>query len=114
MPYKVNKKFEPQFNLLIIATILSVLIWAVSAYLPIAGYIVYPLQLFATFIHEGGHFLMPVLTGDYVRSLTVASDVSAYAWSQPGGWFSLLLMSSAGFLRTTIFNTLFCCCIRAG
>ncbi len=114
MPYKVNKKFEPQFNLLIIATILSVLIWAVSAYLPIAGYIVYPLQLFATFIHEGAHVLATVLTGNTVQSLTVSADGSGAVWSQTAGWFSQLFISSAGYLGTTLFGTLLLCWIRAG
>ena len=114
MPYKVNKKFEPQFNLLLIATVVSVLIWVASWYLPILGYIVYPLQLFATFVHEGSHVLATLITGNTVQSLTVSSDGSGAVWSQSAGWFSQLLISSAGYLGTTAFGTLLLAWIRAG
>lgn len=114
MPYQVNKKFEPQFNLLIVATVISILIWVVSWYLPIAAFLVYPLQLFATFIHEGAHVLATVLTGNTVQSLTVSSDGSGAVWSQTAGWFSQLLISSAGYVGTTAFGTLLLFWIRAG
>jgi hypothetical protein len=114
MPYRVNKKFEPQFNLLLIATVVSVLIWVASWYLPLMGYIVYPLQLFATFVHEGSHVLATLLTGNTVQSLTVASDGSGVVWSQSTGWLSQLLISSAGYLGTTLFGTILLCWIRAG
>ena len=114
MPYRVNKKFEPQFNLLLIATVVSVLIWVVSWYFPFAGYVVYPLQLFATFVHEGSHVLATLLTGNTVQSLTVSSDGSGAVWSQSAGWFSQLFISSAGYLGTTLFGTILLCWIRAG
>jgi hypothetical protein len=114
MPYRVNKKFEPQFNLLLIATVVSVLIWVASWYLPFAGYIVYPLQLFATFVHEGSHVLATLLTGNTVQSLTVSSDGSGAVWSQTAGWLPQLFISSAGYLGTTLFGTLLLCWIRAG
>lgn len=114
MPYRVNKKFEPQFNLLLVATAISVLIWIASWYLPLLGYIVYPLQLFATFVHEGAHVLATLLTGNTVQSLTVSSDGSGAVWSQTAGWFSQLLISSAGYLGTTLFGTLLLCWVRAG
>ena len=114
MPYKVNKKFEPQFNLLLIATAISVLIWIASWYLPVLGFVVYPLQLFATFIHEGSHVLATLLTGNTVQSLTVASDGSGEVWSQSAGWFSQLLISSAGYLGTTAFGTFLLYWLRMG
>lgn len=114
MPYKVNKKFEPQFNLLLVATAISVLIWIASWYLPVLGFIVYPLQLFATFVHEGSHVLATLLTGNTVQSLTVASDGSGMVFSQTAGWFSQLLISSAGYLGTTAFGTFLLYWIRTG
>jgi hypothetical protein len=114
MPYRVNKKFEPQLNLLLIATVVSVLIWVASWYLPVLGYVVYPLQLFATFVHEGSHVIATLLTGNTVQSLSVASDGSGVVWSQSTGWLSQLLISSAGYLGTTLFGTLLLCWIRAG
>ena len=48
MRYKLADEARPQVVLLIAATILSVALWIISWYLPVVGYIVYPLQLFAT------------------------------------------------------------------
>lgn len=104
MPYKVAKEAEPQFMLLLIATLLSIGLWIASWYLPLVGYLFYPLQLFATFIHEGGHVLATVLTGNSVQSLTVSPDTSGAVWSQGTGGFSQLLISSAGYLGTTAFG----------
>ena len=66
MQYRIAKDAEPQFTLLLIATIVSVLLWVASWYIPLVGYVVYPLRLFATFIHEGGHALATILTGNSV------------------------------------------------
>jgi hypothetical protein len=104
MPYKVAKDAEPQFMLLLIATLVSIVLWIASWYLPLVGYLFYPLQLFATFIHEGGHVLATVLTGNSVQSLTVSPDTSGAVWSRGTGGFSQLLISSAGYLGTTAFG----------
>lgn len=107
MKYKVAEDSRPQLTLLIIATILSVGLWLVSKYfLTSASYLIYPLQLFATFIHEGSHVLATVLTGNSVQSLTVSPDTSGVVWSQTSGWFSQLFISSAGYLGTTAFGTM--------
>lgn len=107
MKYKVAEDSRPALTLLLIATIVSVALWLISKYLfTSASYLVYPLQLFATFIHEGSHVLATVLTGNSVQSLTVSPDTSGVVWSQTSGWFSQLLISSAGYLGTTAFGTL--------
>lgn len=106
MKFKIAEDVKPQVKLLIIATIISVLIWLASLYFPIFGYIVYPLQLFATFVHEGSHVLATVMTGGSVQSLTVSPDTSGVVWSltQEGNWVQGLLISSAGYLGTTAFG----------
>ncbi len=104
MNYRVAKEAEPQFKLLLIATLVSIGLWLATIYLPLLGLLVYPLQLFATFVHEGGHVLATLLTGNSVQSLTVAPDTSGEVWSQGSGWFSQLLISSAGYLGTTAFG----------
>lgn len=104
MSYKIAKDAEPQFTLLLIATLVSIGLWIASWYLPFVGYLVYPLQLFATFIHEGGHVLATILTGNSVQSLTVSPDTSGAVWSQSSGWFSELFISSAGYVGTTAFG----------
>ncbi len=104
MNYRVAKEAEPQFTLLLIATLVSIGLWIATLFFPLLGYVVYPIQLFATFIHEGGHVLATILTGNTVQSLTVSPDTSGAVWSQGSGWFSQLLISSAGYLGTTAFG----------
>jgi len=104
MEYKVAKDAEPQFTLLLIATLISIGLWVASWFLPFVSYLVYPLQLFATFIHEGGHVLATLLTGNSVQSLTVSPDTSGAVWSQGSGWLSQLFISSSGYLGTTAFG----------
>lgn len=107
MKYKVAEDSRPQMTLLLVATVISIGLWLISKYLfPSLGFVVYPLQLFATFIHEGSHVLATVLTGNSVQSLTVSPDTSGVVWSESSGWFSQLLISSAGYIGTTAFGTL--------
>ena len=114
MPYKVVKEAEPQFKLLLVATIVSIVLWVISWYLPVVGLVNYPLQLFATFVHEGAHVLATLLTGNSVQSLTVSSDGSGAVWSQSTGVLSGLLISSAGYLGTTLYGALLLAWMRFG
>lgn len=114
MRYKIDKKVEPQLMLLLAATAISIVIWALSWYLPLIGYVVYPLRLFATFIHEGGHALAAILTGNSVQSLTVSSDGSGEVYSLGEGLLSGLLISSAGYLSTTAYGAALLAWIRYG
>jgi hypothetical protein len=114
MQYKVAKDAEPQLMLLLIATAVSIALWVISWYIPLASYLVYPVRLFATFIHEGGHVLATVLTGNSVQSLTVSPDASGEVYSLGTGWFSGLLISSAGYLGTTAFGAGLLAWIRFG
>lgn len=104
MKYTIANDARPQMQLLIFATLASFGLWLISLFVPFTGYILYPLQLFATFIHEGGHVLATILTGNSVQSLTVSPDGSGAVWSQSTGWFSQLFISSAGYVGTTAFG----------
>lgn len=114
MSYSVAEDAKPQFKLLIIATLISVALYFVSWYFPLANYLFYPLQLFATFVHEGSHVLAALVTGSHVESLTVSPDTSGVVWSAANGWLAQLLISSAGYLGTTIFGTLLLIWMRYG
>lgn len=114
MPYIIAENARPQLNLLIFATLASLGLWLVSWFIPFTGFIVYPLQLFATFVHEGGHVLATILTGNSVQSLTVSPDTSGAVWSQGSGWLSQLFISSAGYLGTTAFGAGLLAWIRFG
>ena len=106
MRYKIAEDSRPQLTLLIVATLISIGLWLISKYFfPSLDYLLYPLQLFATFIHEGSHVLAAVITGSPVESLTVSPDTSGVVWSRPSSWLAQLFISSAGYLGTTAFGT---------
>lgn len=100
MRYRLADDARPQVKLLLIATLITVALW----FIPFADYLVYPIRLFVTFIHEGSHALAAFLTGGSVQSLTIASDGSGAVYSAPSGWFGQLITSSAGYLGTTVFG----------
>ena len=104
MNYKLADDAKPQVKLLLVATLVSVGIWLASWYFPFANYLVYPLQLFATFVHEGSHVLATLMTGGSVQSLTVSPDTSGVVWSLTNSWLSQLIISSAGYVGTTAFG----------
>ncbi len=108
MGYKLAEDAKPQVILLILATIITIALW----FIPYADYLVYPIRLFVTFIHEGSHALIAVLTGGAVQSLTIASDGSGAVYSAPSGWFGAMLTSSAGYLGTTVFGVMMLLLIR--
>ena len=113
MRYTLADEARPQVSLLMIATLVSVGIWVVSWFVPAAAYVLYPLQLFATFIHEGAHALAALLTGSAVQSLTVSPDGSGAVWSTSSG-LSSLFISSAGYLGTTAFGVILLAWMRRG
>src|SRR5215470_18349514 len=98
MKYKLAEDAKPQVWLLLIATLITIALW----FIPYADYLVYPVRLFVTFIHESSHALIAVLTGGSVQSLTIAADTSGLTYAAPSGFFGALLTSSAGYLGTTV------------
>lgn len=113
MPYKLVENAKPQVSLLIAAIAVSFALLIASWFVPLLSYVMYPLQLFATFVHEGGHALATFITGNSVQSLTVSPDASGVVWSEASG-FSAILISSAGYLGATAFGTLLLIWMRYG
>ena len=72
MKYKLADDARPQVKLLLVATVATIVLW----FIPYAEYLVYPIRLFVTFIHESSHAIVAFLTGGSVQSLTIASDGS--------------------------------------
>ena len=48
MRHRIAEDAKPQLMLLLIATVITLVLW----FLPFADYLVYPIRLFVTFIHE--------------------------------------------------------------
>jgi hypothetical protein len=108
MRHRIAEDAKPQLILLLIATAITLVLW----FLPLAEYLVYPIRLFVTFIHESSHALVAVLTGGSVQSLTISMDGSGVVYSAPSGTIGTLLTSSAGYLGTTAFGVLMLVLIR--
>lgn len=108
MKYRLADDARPQLKLLLLATLISVVLW----FLPFADYLVYPIRLFVTFIHEGSHVLASLLTGGSVQSLVVSSDGSGMVQSLTNSWLSVLITSSAGYLGAIAYGTLLLVLIR--
>lgn len=93
---------------LLIAATISVLLW----FIPFAEVLTYPFRIFVTFIHEGGHAIAALLTGNSVASLSVAMNASGETYTTTGGLFSQIFVSSAGYLGAMAFGALLLVLIR--
>jgi hypothetical protein len=108
MRVSISQDARPQAMTLLIATTISVLLW----FIPYAEILAYPFRIFVTFIHEGGHALAALLTGNSVESLSVAMNASGETYTSKGGMISQLLVSSAGYLGSMAFGALLLVLIR--
>ena len=108
MKFRLSQDARPQAMTLLIAATLSVLLW----FIPYVEFLTYPFRIFVTFIHEGGHALAALLTGNSVASLTVAPNASGEVYSTHGGVFSQMLISSAGYIGAMGFGALLLVLIR--
>jgi hypothetical protein len=110
MRYQLATDARPQARTLLFAALLTIALW----FIPYANIVTYPFRLFVTFIHEGGHALAALLTGNSVQSLSVHIDTSGLTetLSVPGGWLSQMFISSAGYIGAIAFGALLLCLIR--
>ena len=104
----ISKDARPQATTLLIAAAVSIALW----FIPFAELLDYPFRLFVTFIHEGGHALAALLTGNSVQSLSVAMNASGETYTTKGGLFSQMFISSAGYLGSMAFGALLLVLIR--
>src|SRR5947207_6061975 len=108
MKYQLSNDARPQAMTLLLAAILSIALW----FIPFAEVLSYPFRLFVTFIHEGGHALAALVTGNSVQSLSVAMNASGETYTTHGSLFSQMLISSAGYLGSMAFGALLLVLIR--
>ena len=94
--------------MLMIAAIVSVVLW----FIPFAEVLIYPFRIFVTFIHEGGHVIAALLTGNSVHSLSVSMSGSGQTYTTQGGTFSQMFVSSAGYLGAMAFGAVLLVLIR--
>ncbi len=110
MRFQLAHDARPQARALLFAALLTIALW----FIPYAGVVTYPFRLFVTFIHEGGHALASLLTGNAVRSLTVAPNASGLTetYMSNSGLFVQAFISSAGYLGAMTFGALLLLLVR--
>jgi len=108
MRVSISQDARPQAMTLLIATTISVLLW----FIPFAEVLTYPFRIFVTFIHEGGHAIAALLTGNSVESLSVAMNASGETYTTQGGLISQFFISSAGYIGSMAFGALLLILIR--
>src|SRR5688572_13288059 len=108
MRLRLSQDARPQAMTLLIAATISVVLW----FIPYAEFLTYPFQIFVTFIHEGGHALAALLTGNSVANLSVATDTSGVTQTTRGGLLSQIFINSAGYLGSMAFGALLLVLIR--
>ncbi len=108
MRLRLSQDARPQAMTLLIAATISVLLW----FIPYAEFLTYPFRIFVTFIHEGGHAIAALLTGNTVASLSVATNASGETYTTQGGLISQMFISSAGYLGAMAFGGLLLVLIR--
>jgi hypothetical protein len=108
MKYGISSDARPQATLLLTAAVLSIILW----FIPFAEILTYPFRIFVTFIHEGGHAIAALLTGNSVESLSIATNASGETYTTMGGKFSQMFVSSAGYLGAMAYGALLLVLIR--
>ena len=104
----LSQDARPQAMTLLIAATISVLLW----FIPFAEFLTYPFRIFVTFIHEGGHAIAALLTGNSVASLSVAMNASGETYTTQGGLISQIFIASAGYVGSMAFGALLLVLIR--
>ena len=108
MKFRITDDARPQATVLLTAAVISVVLW----FIPFAELLTYPFRLFVTFIHEGGHAIAALLTGNSVESLSIATNASGETYTSLGGPISQMLVASAGYVGAMTYGALLLVLIR--
>jgi peptidase M50B-like protein len=108
MKFRISQDARPQATLLLTAAAISIVLW----FIPFAEILTFPFRIFVTFIHEGGHAIAAMLTGNSVGSLSVATNASGETYTSQGGTTSQMVVASAGYLGSMAYGALLLVLIR--
>jgi len=108
MRYRLAAGARPQAKMLLFAGAISIALW----FIPYAEILAYPFRIFVTFIHEGGHAMAALLTGNSVLSLSISMNGAGETYTTQGGTFSQMFVSSAGYLGAMAFGAVMLVLIR--
>ncbi len=95
---------QPEFrrNALMVALLAGIVVFILWN-IPQLSFVLYPVRLFVTFIHEAGHSVMAVFTGGHVIEFTVFDNGTGVATTAGGLRYMIL---PAGYLGTALFGAL--------
>jgi hypothetical protein len=88
---------------LLLILVSAILYWVLANYIPYGLYIILPINLFVTFLHEFGHAFFTLITGGYVHEVMIQPNGAGYAVTS-GGFTPLILMG--GYIGSAIFGNL--------
>jgi len=108
MKYGIRSDARPQATLLLTAAVISIVLW----FIPFAEIVTYPFRIFVTFIHEGGHAIAALVTGNSVESLSIATNAGGETYTSGGGRLSQMFVASAGYLGSMAFGAFLLVLIR--
>src|SRR5260221_682817 len=94
MKFRVSDDARPQATTLLLAAALSTALW----FIPFAEILGYPFRIFVTFIHEGGHAIAALLTGNSVQSLSVAMNMRNATGIPAIIWAAVWIVAAFGIL----------------
>lgn len=109
---KIGSKLDltsPGF--LLAAAVISIFIWFLPFAKPFNLIAIYPFRLFVTFIHEGGHAIVALLTKGRVEHLVIHPDASGETYTTGG---ITILIASAGYLTSAAYGALLLALSRRG
>jgi len=85
---------------LIVLVIIYILL---KHFIPYGNYVVYPINLIVTFLHEFGHAFFALITGGDVKWLVVRSD---WSWVTTTAWWIRDLVVAWWYLGSAIFGNI--------
>jgi len=91
---------------LLLACVLTIALY----FVPYAGFVTYPIRLLVTFIHEGSHALVGLLTGALPFAMAIHADASGETYTRGQNVF----VASAGYLGATLYGALLIAALRRG
>ncbi len=97
LPVTNRSQRYQRLALLVAAVGIVYVLWNV----PVFAFILYPLRLFVTYVHEAGHGLMAIVSGGHFDRLEIFADGSGLALTAGG---SPALILPAGYLGAAIFG----------
>lgn len=98
-PLKTKNYRRRALLMTVIAMVVVYILWNLPMFAPV----LYPLNLFTTYVHEAGHAVATLLTGGRLIDFSVAFDGSGYITRAGGAdW----LIGPAGYLGAALFGSL--------